>query len=213
MTDGDTPGRVGEGGPAGAACHLCGKTPRDPVLPWKQRPAVCRSCFIAWDDRQLALEVLACVVPAFAPDPTGAFLELEARRAAGVEPRYRKRAPDLIGSTFGRFTVEGMEYRARQDGHLERFWILRCECGERVLVRTSDFKKPGRRDGKECGACTRKRRGLERAKRIGGFTIRELALAAQVSENAVRQRIRLGWPVELLAASSSHTPFTRSVAA
>jgi hypothetical protein len=69
-------------------------------------------------------------------------------------------------------------------------------------VTTADFN---RRRGRECKACANRQRGRARAALVGGLTIRELAERAGVSETAMRQRVRLGWPMERLTAPAQRS--------
>ena len=154
--------------------------------------AVDRACFEDLDRRSEALEIM--LAASFALD------------LPWPAPRYRRAAPPLIGLRVGRFVVTGLTHRQRRDGKLERCWCLRCDCGAGSLVTTADFN---RRRGLECKTCANRRRGRERAARFGGVTIQELAERAGVSETAVRQRVRLGWPLERLTAPAQRPGLPR----
>lgn len=133
-------------------------------------------------------------------DPSASLRSLLLDRADHLEPSYRKRAPARVGERLGRFVVLGVAYRRRGSGKPLRCWRVVCDCGQEVLVPTSDFGRAGRRDGLECGTCTRRRRGAARALVVGGRTVAELSQLAGVSEQAIHQRIRLGWSAERLLA-------------
>lgn len=107
--------------------------------------------------------------------------------------------PVEIGARIGRMVVEKVIYRSRPKRsdpyHLERCYLLRCDCGGSIVVATNKVHRP--RVG--CVACARRAAGHGLATRYGAHTVRELARRARVSEQSIRQRIRLGWPAEKLA--------------
>jgi hypothetical protein len=149
-----------------------------------------RRCFVAADRSDERSMFMAMGVPGFAPE----MIE------GGRSPEYRKSVPDRIGSTYGRWTIEGVEYRPGARGKPIRCWVARCSCGRVQLQPTADFGKPGQRDGEKCGACTRREREQAKAPRYGGRLISELALEAGVSQKAIRWRIqKLGWRPDQLA--------------
>jgi hypothetical protein len=172
-----------DGGGASCSCSSC-------LLraSWSAEEA---QAFDAEDVRSEALELF---------DPEPALRSAIIDRADALEPSYRKRTPPRVGERLGRFVVVGVAYRRRGSGKPLRCWRVACDCGREVLIPTSDFGKAGRRDGLECGTCTRRRRGAARALTVAGRTVRELAQLAGVSEQAIHQRIRLGWTAERLLA-------------
>jgi hypothetical protein len=148
------------------------------------------ACFNRHDDEDQRQLFQAMGLPGFAPD----LLE------GGRAPEYRKSVPDRIGSTYGRWTIIGVEYRPGVRGKPIRCWVARCSCGRVQLQPTADFGKPGQRDAEKCGACTRREREQAKAPRYGGRLISELALEAGVSQVAIRWRIqKLGWRPDQLA--------------
>lgn len=175
-------------------CDLCWRPlGADPIRPGPEWPLVDRACFERFDAEDEALELEHTDVLSLAK---GEFPS----RPVMWPRKYLAGVQDLIGQRLGRFVVKGITHRVRRDGRRRWYWRLRCDCGDEVLVPTSDIGKPGRRDGIECGTCTRKRLGHDRAAVYGGLTIAELAVRAGVSENAIRKRVQLGWSTAQLLA-------------
>jgi hypothetical protein len=143
----------------------------------------CRACFDAADAEDERRMLMAAGIPPL-PVAGDAF-----------EPRYQKRLPNLIGTRVGRWTVTGVTYRQRRNGRALRCWVLRCSCGTPRVVPCDKLHDRG----EKCGACTRREREQGRAPRYGGRLVSEWAEVAGVSLNAIRQRIKLGWPVNRLA--------------
>lgn len=188
MTDG---GRVNDapGQPHGAACFLCGGRPVDSVSPFPGRSAVCRSCFIAWDDRQVALESLELVPRMFAPDP-----DPDLRRVVELE--------DLRGRRFGQLQVERVVVRRRRNGWVERLWACRCACGREATVSASRL----RQGTSSCRPCANAATARGRQPRFNGATVLELAARSGLPTATIWTRIRRGVPVELLTAPPKRPP-------
>jgi hypothetical protein len=131
-----------------------------------------RARFDREDSRAEALEMAALAIPL--PDP-----DTEAPRV-----RVRRRIDDLTGRRFGRLKVEGPCVRERADGRIGRDWVVRCDCGRQVKMRTSTL----RRGARACHPCAAVAAGSARAK----------IPAAQVVE--LRELRAKGWTFRQLAA-------------
>jgi hypothetical protein len=118
----------------------------------------------------------------------------EVARAITEQRRRRGRHPAVIapGTRFGDLTVLRATRRWNRPA-----WEVECACGTRNVVESHTLLTERRRS---CRACAGRETSLDRAKRIGGELVSELASRAGVSTFSIRQRIRLGWPVEKLAA-------------
>lgn len=151
----------------------------------------CRPCFVAWDVRAEAEESLALI----GPGPGGEPLEV-----LGARPAYEKAVPNLAGQRIGANTIVALEYHRRADGRVRRSWLLRCACGAPHRVETWRLESHGGRACRSCEFGAVHDRQRARARRYAGLTVQEIAQRSGVSQQAVRQRIRLGWPDELLGA-------------
>jgi hypothetical protein len=94
-------------------------------------------------------------------------------------------------------------------GYALRHWIVECDCGDTFEVTTAALLTDGQRS---CRSCANRKRGRSLAAKYAGRTISELARIAGVNETTIRQRIRLGWPVDRLAAPRHHDTRRRSAA-
>lgn len=67
---------------------------------------------------------------------------------------------NLIGRTFGRFTVAGLSVEKRRDGCA--LWVCRCVCG-RYELRKSKAVRNSRNSGDACWECRRTQHLIDRA--------------------------------------------------
>lgn len=151
----------------------------------------CRPCFVAWDIRAEAEEALALVYPLVGYEPV---------EVLGARPAYEKRIPNLVGTRLGKNIVVALEYHRRADGRVRRSWLLRCACGAEHRVETWRIDTHGARPCRACEFGAVHDRQKARARRYAGRTVKEIAQISGVSEQAIRKRIDLGWPDDLLGA-------------
>ncbi|WP_242394823.1 hypothetical protein [Anaeromyxobacter oryzisoli] len=148
------------------------------------------ACFIAWDRRGEAAEALEVIPLRLAPEP---LLVL------GARPRYEKAIHNRVGEHVGGNVIVALEYQIRADGRVRRCWRMRCSCGREHLVETAHLDTRGARPCNACKARASAEREIARAQKVGGHTIAEIARLAGVPHQTIRQRIRLGWPIERLS--------------
>lgn len=165
------------------ACVYCGRA--GATLKINQEARAHRPCFVAAD---LACELRDLELGRVTYAPPELHVEL-----AFLTERPRR---DLQGQRFGSLLVLRPTVRFNSAGHASRHWVVECDCGTTFEIQTSHLDK-GQRN---CRACGIRRMALAKAPRYGGMTVPDLARRAGISQAAVRQRIRLGWAVERLAA-------------
>ncbi len=149
-------------------------------------------CFRRHDDEDEASLFAAVALPWFVPELRAGFDLLTER------PRR-----DLTGREFGDLLVLEPAVQLHAAGHGTRYWVVRCKCGDVFEIQTSKLDG-GQRACRRCSG----RRGARLRKHqpahvVLGLTVPQLARRAGVSEAAIRQRIRLGWPPKKIASPAT----------